>query len=171
MTMFFSIKNYFKSTMLQPQEYFLLPGALKFSKSPMEITTLLGSCVSVCLWDSRLKQGGMNHYMMPYWNGSGLASPKYGNIAIDKLIKVLLSNGSRREDLVAKVFGGAALLNTSDCVFNIGKRNIEIQHRMLLDEDIVVIAKSLGGDKGRKLIYNTNTGVVKMKFVQKTNIT
>lgn len=42
---------------------------------------------------------------------------------------------------------------------------------MLLDEDIDVIAKSLGGDKGRKLIYNTNTGVVKMKFVQKTNIT
>jgi len=133
----------------------------------MEITTLLGSCVSVCLWDQRLHQGGINHYMMPYWNGSGLASPKYGNIAIEKLVNSMLYMGSRREDLVAKVFGGASVLNANDSIFNIGERNINIQENLLAKMGIKVVAKSMGGEKGRKLIFNTSTGVVKMKFVEK----
>ena len=149
-------------------KYFLLPGAIKFSSKPMEITTLLGSCVAVCLWDTRLKQGGINHYMMPYWNGTGLASPKYGNIAIEKLVNSMYYLGSRREDLVAKVFGGASVLSTNDCIFNIGERNITIQENLLKELRVEVVAKSLGGDKGRKLIFNTSTGLVKMKFVQKT---
>lgn len=154
--------------MSEPLKYFLLPGAIKFSSKPMEVTTLLGSCVAVCLWDKKLHQGGINHYMMPNWNGSGLASPKFGNIAIEKLVNSMFYLGSRREDLVAKVFGGASVLNTEDCVFNIGERNIVVQNNMLADLRIEVVAKSLGGDRGRKLIFNTFTGVVKMKFVQKS---
>lgn len=154
--------------MTEPNKYFLLPGAIKFSSKPMEITTLLGSCISVCIWDSKLHHGGMNHYMMPHWNGSGLASPKFGNIAIEKLVNSMLYIGSKKEDLVAKVFGGAAVLNNDDCIFNIGERNIKIQHDMLSDIGINVVAKSVGGNKGRKLIFNTYTGVVKMKYVQKT---
>ncbi len=149
-------------------KYFLLPGAIKVSKKPMEITTLLGSCVSVCIWDKRLKQGGINHYMMPFWNGTGLASPKYGNIAIDKLISSMEYLGSKKDDMVAKVFGGAMVLNTNDQIFHIGERNIEIQEKILRDHGINVIAKSLGGNNGRKLIFNTYTGIVKMKYVTKT---
>ena len=156
--------------MSEPLKYFLLPGALKHSKQPMEITTLLGSCIAVCLWDSKRNIGGMNHYMMPYWNGKGLASPKFGNIAIDKLIKSLIYLGSQPSDLVAKVFGGAAVLNSSECIFNIGERNIRIQEELLKQAGITVTAKSLGGDKGRKLIFNTATGLVKMKYVMKTKI-
>ena len=156
--------------MNEPIKYFLLPGALKTSKRPMEITTLLGSCVSVCLWDSKLLHGGMNHFMMPFWNGNGLASPKYGNIAIKKLINSMLVFGSKREDIIAKVFGGASVLTTGECIFNIGERNIAIQELILKEEGIAVIAKSLGGDRGRKLIFNTESGLVKMKFVQKTQI-
>ncbi len=154
--------------MVEILKYYLLPGAIKVSKKPMEITTLLGSCVSVCIWDRRLKQGGINHYMMPYWNGTGLASPKYGNIAIEKLINSMYYIGSQHKDLVAKVFGGAAVLNTKDCVFNIGERNIHIQNNILKEQGIEIVAKSLGGNKGRKLLFNTETGVVKMKFVMKS---
>ena len=149
-------------------KYFLLPGGMKVSWKPMEVTTLLGSCVSVCIWDRRLKQGGINHYMMPYWNGSGLASPKYGNIAIQKLFDSMLYIGSQKKDMVAKVFGGASVLNTNECIFNIGERNIDIQYKLLSELGIEVVAKSVGGDKGRKLIFNTETGVVKMKYVVKS---
>jgi len=154
--------------MIEPTKYFLLPGAIKYSKKPMEISTLLGSCVAVCLFDTKLNIGGMNHYMMPFWNGTGLASPKYGNIAIEKLINILLFAGSQRSDLVAKVFGGAAVLNTNDCIFNIGERNIDIQENLLKHNEIRIVAKSLGGNRGRKLIFNTNTGLVKMKYVKKS---
>ncbi len=154
--------------MIEPLKYFLLPGGIKFSKKPMEITTLLGSCVAVCLWDSKLGQGGINHYMMPFWNGTGLSSPKYGNIAIEKLIASMNYIGSRNENIVAKVFGGASVLNSGETIFNIGERNIVIQDQILKEYGIEVVAKSLGGDRGRKLIFNTSTGVVKMKYVKKT---
>jgi chemotaxis protein CheD len=149
-------------------KHFLLPGTIKVSSKEMNISTLLGSCVAICLWDTKLHQGGINHYMLPLWNGQGLASPKYGNIAIEKLIKNLINIGSEKKDLVAKVFGGAAVINSSDCVFNIGERNIEIQESILHDNGIKVVAKSVGGQVGRKLIFNTETGTVRMKYIKKT---
>jgi chemotaxis protein CheD len=151
----------------EPLKYFLLPGAIKVSSKPMEISTILGSCVSVCLWDKRLKQGGMNHFMMPLWNGNGLASPKYGNIAIEKLVDSMLRLGSNKDDLVAKVFGGAMVLKSSDCIYNIGARNIEVLNKVLSEKNIRIAGKSLGGSNGRKLIFNTETGVVKMKYINK----
>lgn len=148
--------------------FFLLPGAIKCSRDPIEITTLLGSCVAVCIWDKKQQIGGINHFMMPYWNGSGLASPKYGNIAIEKLIENMINIGSNPSDMVAKVFGGAMVLNTNHNIFNIGERNIVTQETILKKYNIKVIAKSVGGRNGRKIIFNTKTGVVKMKYIQKT---
>ena len=149
-------------------KHFLLPGTIKVSSKEMDISTLLGSCIAVCLWDKELHQGGINHYMLPFWNGHGLASPKYGNIAIEKLIRNLINIGSERKNIVAKVFGGAAVLSSSDCVFNIGERNIEIQENILHEQGIKVVAKSVGGQLGRKLIFNTETGTVKMKYIKKS---
>ena len=91
-------------------QYFLYPSSLFVSKEPYVVKTILGSCVAICIWDKRLKIGGMNHYMLPNWNGNDLASPKYGNIAIDKLINKLLLLGSKKEDLIAKIFGGGDML-------------------------------------------------------------
>lgn len=89
------------------------------------VKTILGSCVAICLWDKRLKIGGINHYMLPAWNGNDLASPKYGNIALDKLIERLQAMGSRVEDLQAKIFGGGELLDSGKgTAIVIGERNI-----------------------------------------------
>ena len=56
--------------------FFLYPAALFVNKRPHQVTTILGSCVAVCLYDAKLRQGGINHFMLPFWNGQGLASPK-----------------------------------------------------------------------------------------------
>lgn len=128
------------------------------------VTTVLGSCVAVCLFDETLGIGGINHYMLPFWNGKELASPKYGNIAIESLVKKIERLGSKRENLVAKVFGGA---NQLDHKLGVGQRNIKIAEELLVDLKIKVVAKSLGGHKGRKLNFNTSTGEVFMKFITK----
>ena len=104
-------------------KHYLYPSALFAEKKPYLVDTVLGSCVAVCLFDTRLKIGGINHFMLPLWNGNGLASPKFGNIATEKLIEKMLRNGSSAKDLIAKVFGGANQMNSS---MNIGARNIEI---------------------------------------------
>jgi len=147
--------------------YFLYPSTLYVSKEPCLINTVLGSCVAICLWDTVLKIGGMNHYMMPLWNGDGLASPKYGNIAIPKLIENMLSYGSSRYNLRAKIFGGGEILQSSNPQFMIGERNINIAYELIADENIPVISHSIGGKLGRKIQFNTSTGVVYQKFIDK----
>jgi len=90
--------------------HFLFPSALFAEKNPHRITTVLGSCVAVCLYDPLTRQGGINHFMLPFWNGSGLASPRYGNIAIEALIDRMHLMGCQTMTLQAKIFGGPNVL-------------------------------------------------------------
>ena len=148
--------------------HFLYPAELFISKTPYQINTILGSCVAVCLYDPVLKIGGINHYMLPYWNGQGLASPKYGNIAIEKLIDKMLSLGSNKNNLKAKIFGGGEVIETQIVQFHIGSRNIEIARQMLEEKKIPILTSSVGGKLGRKIEFITFTGEVRQKYIQKT---
>ncbi len=102
--------------------------------------------------------------MLPLWNGEGLASPKFGNIAIEKLIGKMLQTGSEKRNLIAKIFGGAGVLQ--DMIqFNIGLRNIEIAKKMLSEASIPIVASNIGGNSGRKIIFNTATGEVLLQLL------
>ncbi|MEE4196753.1 MAG: chemotaxis protein CheD [Bacteroidales bacterium] len=149
--------------------HFLYPAALYASKEPYQINTILGSCVAVCLYDPVLKAGGMCHYMLPLWNGDGLASPKYGNIAIEKLIDKMLNFGSQKYNIKAKIFGGGEVIETQNPHFNIGQRNISLATDMLSEAKIPIISSSVGGKLGRKIIFFTHSGEVKQRYVQKQN--
>lgn len=152
------------------ETHFLYPAALYASKLPTKVSTILGSCVAVCLYDPVLKIGGINHFMLPYWNGQGLASPKYGNIAIEKLFEKMLSNGSQKVNIRAKVFGGGEVIETNISQFHIGERNIQVALEMLEEYRIPIIAKSLGGKLGRKIEFCTDTGEVRQKYIEKTQV-
>ena len=145
--------------------YFLYPSTFFTANKPTLITTVLGSCVAVCLWDNVKKTGAMNHYLLPLWNGVGLASPKYGNIAIEKMIGKLIEYGSKKNNLQAKIFGGANLFKHQNTQFKIGERNIEIAINVLKEYKIILNNQNTGGNYGRKIIFNTETGIVYHKFL------
>ena len=149
--------------------HFLYPSTIFVSKDPYHVTTILGSCVAVCFWDPVIKAGAINHYMLPLWNGQGLASPKFGNIAIKKTIEKMLTLGCNITNIKAKVFGGGEILETKSTPFNIGFRNVEIAQNLLDEYNIPIISSSIGGNKGRKILFNTSTGEVKHKFIQATS--
>jgi len=136
------------------------PGTLHAEPAPGLVHTVLGSCVAVCLFDPVRRWGGMNHYVLPLWNGEGLPSPRYGNIAIAKLLEKMLWLGSRRQNLQAKVFGGGALLGVAAGLLNIGERNVILAADLLGEEAIPIVARDVGGEVSRKLIFNTGTGEV-----------
>jgi chemotaxis protein CheD len=153
---------------MQPfKTYYLYPANIFASREIYHITTLLGSCVAVCLYDTRQRFGGMNHFMLPLWNGKGLASPKFGNIAIQQLVRKMEFLGSDKKDLVAKVFGGAAVLDVSSELFNVGSRNADVALSELEALNIKVVASSIKGEKARKIIFNTFTGEVRQKYIEK----
>ena len=141
---------------------YLYPSNIHLGAEPAIVTTVLGSCISVCLFDTQKCIGGINHFMLPFWNGDGLASAKYGNVAMDRLIEGLERLGGNRKDFVAKVFGGAHLVEIS---MNIGLRNYDVAKQKLESTGIKIVAESVGGERGRKVLYNTKTGIVRMKYV------
>lgn len=108
--------------------------------------------------------------MLPFWNGDGLESPKYGNVAIVQLFQKMLDLGAKKEDIVCKIFGGAEVLGEQHSVFNVGQRNIEIAYKFVGDLGVSVVSSSTGGKQGRKIHYNTGTGEVLQKYLVKITL-
>jgi chemotaxis protein CheD len=153
--------------MTDPGTHFLYPSTLFASREPYIVNTILGSCVAVCIYDTVWKFGGINHYMLPFWNGQGLASPKFGNIAINKLLEKMLSLGSNQKNIIAKVFGGGNILEAGSSQFMIGDRNIAVAKDMLKELKIQIVSQSVGGTLGRKIQFNVITGEVKQRMIDK----
>ncbi|HEY0787023.1 MAG TPA: chemotaxis protein CheD, partial [Thermoanaerobaculia bacterium] len=89
---------------------YLQPGQWVAMATPATITTILGSCVAVCLWEPQLRIGGMNHFMLPYETGRVTGSPRFGDVAIRQLLTKLVALGARPSALEATVVGGACVM-------------------------------------------------------------
>ena len=145
---------------------YLHPGQLFAAAQPSVITTILGSCVSLCLWDPVVKIGGINHYLLPFWVGDAEASPRFGTVAIETLIEKVLSLGARKSRLRAKLFGGACVIEAfRERDDHIGIVNARLAENMLRIQSIPVIEQDLAGCRGRKLIFNTDDGTSWVKFL------
>ncbi|MEP6583525.1 MAG: chemotaxis protein CheD [Ginsengibacter sp.] len=148
------------------EKYYLYPGKIFSSKEPHIVDTILGSCVAVFLWDPLLQFGSINHYMLPRGNQENLSSFKYGSVAIAELIKRMTKMGSNKKDLKAKVFGGSNITNANGA-FNIGNRNIAVAKDVLKEEQIPIVSYSIGGSLGRKVIFNSASGVVLISYIRR----
>ncbi len=160
----------------QPVRYFdrdfrldavkILPGQYFASAGPTGMATLLGSCVSTCLWDPQRRIGGMNHFMLPGDNGSAgspvTRSARFGVHAMELLINDMLKLGAERRRLAAKVFGGARVLQGFDSL-DVGGRNCGFVLEFLEVEGIPVLAQDLLGTYPRKLHFSPDTGKVLLK--------
>ena len=104
---------------------YLQPGQLYASAQPSAVTTVLGSCVAVCLWDPIEAVGGMNHYLLPFFAGAGQGSPRFGNFAMTELVDRLVALGASKGRLQAKVFGGACVLEAFQArQGHLGEKNV-----------------------------------------------
>jgi chemotaxis protein CheD len=136
----------------------LLQGEVYCSIDPAIVTTVLGSCVAVCLWDQKRHTGGMNHFVLPI-DTSGQHNARYGDVAIEQLLTGLARLGCATSDLQAKVFGGAAVLPFNGGQ-SIGSSNVLQALRYLDDYRIPISARRTGGMQGQHISFNTETGEV-----------
>ncbi len=153
--------------MISGNSTFIHVGQIHVDGGAAAISTVLGSCVAVCLYDQQLRIGGMNHYLLPFWNGNGLQSPKFGNISIPKLIEMMLDMGSSARTMEAKIFGGASMNATMTSNMMIGEKNILVAREILQEYRIAVVASDVGGTQGRKIQLNLETGKVLLKYTSK----
>ncbi len=146
------------------EKIFIHVGQIHIGFNPTEISTVLGSCVSVCLFDKYRLIGGMNHYLLPLWNGNGLQSPKFGNVSIPRMIQSMIDIGCKSNNMEAKIFGGASINISSSEDFMIGKRNALTAKEILSEFKIPVVAEDIGGTCGRRIMMRSDTGKVMLKY-------
>jgi chemotaxis protein CheD len=138
---------------------YLQPGELFVAREPSAVKTLLGSCVSVCLWDDIARVGGLNHFLLPHGTPGADRPGRYGNLAMSLLLEELQRLGAAQRRLTAKVFGGAAIL-AHPRPRHIGEQNVEVALVWLARTGIAVVGSDTGGPRGRKLEFRTDDGSV-----------
>jgi len=142
--------------------HFLYPGQVFVTRDPITISTILGSCAAVCLWDRHKRAGGMNHYLLPDGPSDGPNRLRYGNVANAELLKQVLALGCEIRNLQAKVFGGSSAfaVNLSQSV---GTRNVELAESFLRSAGIPVVEREVSGKHGRRLVFQVVDGVTSIK--------
>ncbi len=136
------------------------------------ISTLLGSCVAVCLFDPVLKFGGMNHFMLPNRLKHSSADTDIilsGDYAMEILLNALLAKGARKERLIAKAFGGGTIVTSIQMA--IGERNAAFAKEWLARESIPLHASDFRGPWSRKVIFVPTTGEAFCKRIPTTQQT
>jgi len=153
----------------------LLPGDYYVSANNEMIVTLLGSCVSACIRDRQTLVGGMNHFTLPCLQ-SNYKSPKrleyealveYGSLVMSQLIDEILQKGGKRENLEAKIFGGADMGSFSK--YDLGKYNVMFLKKYLLEQDIPVLSTDIGDTWSRKVYFVPSTGDAYVKKIERKN--
>ncbi len=126
------------------------------------IQTILGSCVSICLWDPLHRVGGMNHLLLADMKQDALGMDTAGAVAMERLINRMVKLGAERSQLRGKLFGGSSMLSG---MTDIGTRNAAFGQAYLAAERIPCDAESVGGVLARKLKFWPATGAARQKFV------
>ena len=156
----------------------LKPGEIHFADTPTLISSVLGSCVSVCLYSPEKKLGAMCHCLLPSRkNSQGRCHNPL--CCVDSCVSQMVETFSRkhklpRHSLQAKLFGGANVLETgipktAEGV-TVGSRNIEAARLVLQQHDLAITAERVGGEQGYKLFFHTGTGEVFLRHVQNSRL-
>jgi len=147
----------------------LLPGEYYVTDQGEMITTVLGSCVSACIRDTRFGIGGMNHFMLPhsdYTRAEDLitSGARYGSYAMERLINEIIKHGGSRKRLEVKLFGGGQVMSH---MTDVGARNIDFVREYLRTERLPVVAEDLGNRYPRRVVFFPADGAVKVKRLQR----
>lgn len=152
---------------------FLKPGEIVVSSVPLQVTTLLGSCVAVTMHSPRHGVGAICHAQLPCCR-KGVAvgqdhpdAGKFVNFAILRMLDRLAGLGVCREEIQAKLFGGADMFDAHGRR-GVGRQNSEMALKVLEKESVRVVKQDLGGERGRKIIFRSHTGEVLLKRLRKT---
>lgn len=143
---------------------------LNTASSPDRLITVgLGSCIGIALYDKMKGLGGLAHIMLPDSSSfNTINNPnKFADLAIPILLEKMEKMGAARRNIKAKIAGGAAMFNFSDksMIMDVGNRNSIAVKNVLSRLSIPIISEDVGGNKGRTMIFDTETGIVQIRTV------
>lgn len=146
----------------------IIVGEVHASREPIWVSTLLGSCLAVCMYDEEAKIGGMNHFLIPTTSHNSSQASSLGVHAMELLINQIMKLGGDRRRLKTKLFGGAAVVKNSNARWNIGEKNVAFAKEFLATEGIPVVSSHTGGSQGMHVYFNTQTAKVFVRLLDKS---
>ncbi len=149
------------------KQIFLLPGQWAVPHEPSELTTILGPCVAVCLFDRARGVGGMNHFLLASGGAAGRERSRYGDTSCEDLVQCFFASGSRPGDLEARIVGGANVGRASGREGeSLGERNAEMARGVMRRHAIAVGFEDTGGANARRLRFRTGAGILEVKTIE-----
>jgi chemotaxis protein CheD len=149
------------------KQIFLLPGQWAVPHEPSELTTILGPCVAVCLFDRVRGLGGMNHFLLAAGGAASRERSRYGDTSCEDLVQCFFASGSKSSDLEARVVGGANVGRLSAPEGeSLGERNAIMARLILRRHGIAVGFEDTGGSNARRLRFRTGVGVLEVKTIE-----
>jgi len=157
---------------------YLKPGEMHFAEQPTLVVTVLGSCVSITMFSRSAGLGAICHGLLPsckgqlQCGGDCLDGFKYVDCSIRRMAVLFYQRGVRRSEIEVKCFGGADMfnrdINTREAV-SVGNQNLTIAQQVLASEGLSLKVSDVGGRRGRKILFYTDTGDVFLKLLTNVN--
>lgn len=142
-------------------DIYLYPGDWCFADRHARIRTTLGSCIALTLWHPEHKIGGMCHYMLPGSSGqSNTLNGRYAEDAAELLATEARRLGTQLGDYQVKLFGGASMFRIGPQGSSVATRNIQAANQLVQRLSLNVVARSLGGQAYRQLLFSPTDGDV-----------
>ncbi len=147
---------------------FLKPGEVYVSKKPAVVSTILGSCVAVTLFNARMRVGSICHALLPKGRAGENGNLDYVDNAVHYMIRRLLAFGIGREEMEVKLLGGADVIECQESSkVTVGQLNIQSALEVIEKEGIRLAVSHVGGKKGRRVRFYTDTGSVLLKPISR----
>lgn len=129
--------------------------------------TLLGSCVAIMFYDKKEKVKGMNHFLLPDTENSN-EDMKYGLYSVEAMLNEMYKLGCKKQNMAAKISGGADIMHISSLSKSIGHRNVEFANTFCRSEGFRIISDHTRGNDGRVILMGNNFETF-IKNVDNTN--
>jgi chemotaxis protein CheD len=149
---------------------------LQVVSAPATLVALaLGSCVAVILHDPVTRVGGVAHVLLPSQAMSRMPSGpgRFAQTAVPTLVERMIARGARAPDIVARLVGGASMFNslTPPGSIQMGERNVLAAREALHRHGIRLAGEAVGGDFGRTVIFDVETGRVVVSSYLRSDVT
>jgi chemotaxis protein CheD len=161
-----------------PLQIYLMPGEIYFSELPALISTLLGSCVAVTMYNPSSRSGAICHGLLPSCRGKKPCEcdefchegMRFVDCSIQRMLEWFKQKGVERKEIVVKVFGGSEMIGGGEpsSRASVGQQNISKAFQVLEMERLRIAASDVGGPRGRKIVFSTHTGEVMLKRLRKS---
>lgn len=162
-----------------PKTHYLKPGEIHITSEPSLVTTVLGSCLSLTMHHKPTGLSVICHAVMPSRAGARTKNDsdksifQYVDSSLEWMIAQYEKSGIEPSSVEVKMFGGAAMFADAGPAakeLGVGKRNIETAIELIKKRRLKLTAWNVGGNQGRKLIFNTLTGEVLARFIMKGSL-